>query len=119
VHHDATLLPLQTDSPLTYSLGERSLPAVSVTASRDKGGKVHISLVNIHPEEDAEVTLQIRGMDAGSVTGRILTAGELDAHNTFEEPDRVHPDTFNGAKLRKGEVTLTLPARSVVVLEVI
>jgi alpha-N-arabinofuranosidase len=117
VHHDATLLPLVMQSSLKYEHGKSSLPAISVSASRDGDGKIHISLVNIHPEEASEVTLQIRGMEAGSVTGRILTAGELNAHNTFDDPDRVHPEPFTGARLRKGEVTLTLPAKSVVVLE--
>ena len=117
VHHDATLLPVNIDSPLQYSYGEQSIPAVSVSASKDIAGKVHVSLVNIHPEEATGITLEVRGMDPDGITGRILTADALNAHNTFEQPDLVHPEPMKGIKLEKDQVTLTLPAHSIVVLE--
>jgi alpha-N-arabinofuranosidase len=116
-HHDATLLPLHIDSPLEYSYGERSIPAVSVSASKDIAGKVHVSLVNIHPEEATGISLELRGMEADQVVGRILTADALNAHNTFEQPDAVRPASMKGIKLSKGVLTFTLPAHSIVVLE--
>jgi alpha-N-arabinofuranosidase len=42
----------------------------------------------------------------------------MDAHNTFDNPDAVHPVAFDGATIVKGRLTLTLPAKSVVVLDV-
>ena len=117
VHHDATLLPLNISSPLQYSYGEQSVPAVNVSASKDIDGKVHLSLVNIHPEESTGITVELRGMDPDRVSGRILTAGELNAHNTFEQPEHVKPEAMTGIKLSRGVVTCTLPAQSIVVLE--
>jgi alpha-N-arabinofuranosidase len=118
VHHDATLLPLDMESSLQYTHGEQSLPAISVTASRDEAGKVHISLVNIHPEQGSEIYIDLRGMEPDEVTGRILTATALSAHNTFEDPEEVAPEVFKGASLQKGKLTVKLPAKSIVVLEI-
>jgi len=60
----------------------------------------------------------IAGAKPGQVSGTILTADTMDAHNTFEAPDAVHPAAFDGAKIVGGRLTLTLPAKSVVVLDV-
>jgi alpha-N-arabinofuranosidase len=117
VHHDATYLPIEYESP-DYEYGDRSMPAVSVSASSDGNGKVHISLVNAHPNDRFDLTCNIAGIEATSVTGRILTAEELDAHNTFDEPDRIRPGQFDGASLDgTDKVKVDLPPRSVVVLE--
>jgi len=118
VHHDAILLPLNFESPLNYTFGDQSIPAVSISASKDADGKVHVSLVNVHPGEEAEISVELRGMDAEQVSGGILTGDELNAHNTFEAPDQVRPETMKGIKLSKGILELILPARSIVVLEV-
>jgi alpha-N-arabinofuranosidase len=116
VHQDATRLPLELKSP-EYSHGKDAIPAVSASASRDKAGKVHVSLVNVHPKEAVTVTCELPGVAAKKATGRVLTGDKLDAHNTFNDPDAVAPQAFDGAKLADGKLTVELPARSVVVLE--
>jgi alpha-N-arabinofuranosidase len=58
----------------------------------------------------------IEGAKLASVTGRVLTAPAVDAHNTFEAPNRVQPAAFGGATLRNSALTVQLPPRSVVVL---
>jgi len=40
----------------------------------------------------------------------------MDARNTFEDPDVVRPADFTGASLKDGVLSLTLPAKAVVVL---
>ncbi len=116
VHQDATLLPvdLKTDE---YEVGKDKLPAVSVSASRDKAGKVHVSLVNVNPNKPQEVTVNLKGLTAKAVTGRVLTSAKVQDHNTFDSPAKVKPAVFNGAKLNGDELTVTLPPISVVVLE--
>ena len=98
VHHDATLLPLHLESA-THALGDVSLPAVSATASRDAEGRVHLTLTNTDPGRDQEVSCSLRGMSASGVAGRLLSADSLDAHNTFDDPERVRPRRF-----RRGEL---------------
>jgi len=56
-------------------------------------------------------------VSATSATGRVITGDKMDAFNTFERPDVVTPATFTGARVANGQLTVTLPAHSVVVLE--
>ena len=115
VHQDATMLPLSIKSE-NYSLGKDSLQAVSASASRDKNGVVHISLVNINPNKGQEVSISLRGMAASIVSGRILTSQKLQDYNDFDNPDKVKPVDFKGATLKGDELKITLPPVSVVVL---
>jgi alpha-N-arabinofuranosidase len=41
----------------------------------------------------------------------------MQAHNTFDAPDQVRPIEFQGAAIQANQLTITLPAMSVVVLE--
>lgn len=118
VHQDANLLPMVMKSEADYEFGEDRLPALNASASKDKEGRIHVSLVNIDPEKKAGVRIRIRGDQVSSVSGRILTAGELNAHNTFDHPDAVAPEKFDGAEISKQTVTVSLPPRSIVVLEI-
>jgi alpha-N-arabinofuranosidase len=42
----------------------------------------------------------------------------MNSHNTFATPNVVKPDTFKDATLSGGKLSATLPAKSVVVLEI-
>jgi alpha-N-arabinofuranosidase len=117
VHQDATLLPLSLESE-TYDFGEATMPAISATASRDSSGLVHLSVSNIDPHTDNTVTCTLRGINANNITGRILTADDMDAHNTFDEPEAVRPVTFNGISLDGTKLTIQMPAKSVVTLAI-
>lgn len=116
VHQDATMLPVTVKSE-DYTLDNQKLPAVSVSASRDKAGKVHISLVNIDPSKPQEISVDLKGLKATGLTGRILTSANVRDHNTFENLTKVKPAAFNGAKLSGDKLTVNLPPVSVVVLE--
>ena len=76
-----------------------------------------IGLANLDPHKTASVSAVIAGAQVGQVKGEVLTADAMDAHNTFENPDAIHPVVFNGAKLDGNKLSLTLPAKSVVVLK--
>jgi alpha-N-arabinofuranosidase len=93
------------------------MPAVSGSAVRGKDGKVHVGLSNLDPNQANTVTVKLGGLNAASVTGRILTAATMNAHNTFDAPETVKPAAFTGAQVSGGTLTVTLPAKSVVVLE--
>lgn len=118
VHQDALQLPLDVQVA-DYVFGGEKLPAVSASASRDRAGKVHVSLVNIDPSKPQEISISLRGMSASSVTGRILTSGKVQDYNSFDKPDFVKPTTFKGAALRGDLLKVTLPPVSVVVLELL
>lgn len=116
VHQGATLLPT-TPPPDDYAVGERKVPSVYASASRDKAGRIHVSLVNARPDAVATVTVTVAGARPGAVAGRVITAEKLDAHNTFADPDAVRPAALEGAKLQGDKLVVTLPAKSVAVVE--
>ena len=117
VHQGATSLPVELQTP-DYALGAGKIPAVSASASRDaKSGAVHLSLVNTDPKQATTVACTLAGFAAQHVTGRVLTAAAMDAHNTFAAPDAVMPVAFTGAVLAGGKLQVTLPPKAVVVLE--
>jgi len=115
-HHDATLLPITLDEG-SYAFGGDSVPAVSASASRDSTGAIHITLVNLDPNTARSIATELRGVRVSTVGGRILTATTMTAHNTFAQPDAVQPAAFRGVRLAGGTLTIELPAKSVVVLE--
>ena len=116
VHQDATFLPVSLLTP-DYRYADRTMPMLDATASRDASGKTHLSLVNVDPHVTAMVSCELEGMKASSVSGRILTASEINSHNTFDAPDVVSPKPFTGASLSGGKLNVALPAKSVVVLD--
>jgi alpha-N-arabinofuranosidase len=116
VHQDATLLPLDLRCD-NYSYGENSMPSLSASASKDESGRVHVSICNLNPRQSADVTCELRGMTPSAASGRVLTAERMQAHNTFDAPEQVHPTEFDGATIHDNHITLALPPMSVVVLE--
>jgi alpha-N-arabinofuranosidase len=117
VHHDATMLPQTLTGP-DYVMGTEALPALSASASMDANGRIHLSLVNIDPDQAIQMEVELSGKDSGKVTGRVLASAAMDGHNSFENPEEVVPVAFEGARFRRGKLEVILPARSVVVLEV-
>ncbi|MBN1184285.1 MAG: alpha-N-arabinofuranosidase [Bacteroidales bacterium] len=117
VHQDATLLPINLTTG-GYEFDGQKLPALNASASKDKNGVIHISIVNIDPENSVPLSIDIRGQEFKSITGKILTASSLTSFNDFENPDVVLPAEFNGASLKKGMIQLAMPAKSIVVLEI-
>jgi alpha-N-arabinofuranosidase len=117
VHHDALLLPITVASAGWYVVGADSIPAVSASASRDRNGVVHVTMSNLDPDRARSVSVDVRGMRATGATGRILTGPAMNSYNSFEHPDVVTPAPFTGARVANDQLSVTLPAHSVVVLE--
>jgi alpha-N-arabinofuranosidase len=117
VHHDATRLPVTLTAP-DYKLGDKTMPALSLSASRNEEGFIHLSVVNAHASDSVKLTCDLNGVTATAVTGRMLASDKLDGHNTFDQPEQVKPTSFDGASLDGGKLTAEVPPRSVVVLRV-
>ncbi len=117
VHQDATLLPLQiTSNP--YQYGNQTLPALSASASKDKTGTIHISIVNIDAKQPQNLTLSLTNTPLQNIKGRILTAEKIQQYNSFEQPDIIQPTIFNQFKTSGSELTITIPPFSVIVLAI-
>jgi alpha-N-arabinofuranosidase len=112
---DATHLPLEIGAPI-YQYGDYRVPAVHASAARGKDGKIYVALANLDPNKGAKLAVKIVGARARGVTGQILTAPAMSSINTFDQPDRVQPQAFNGATVQAEQLSVDLPAKSVVVL---
>ncbi len=116
VHQDARLLNMDLKCE-NYTYGGKSIPAISASASIDKYGKVHISLANLNPGKQITVSCSLIGEPFGKVTGEILTAVAMNSYNSFEKPEVVKPAKFNGFTIKDDILTINMPSKSVIVLE--
>ena len=116
VHQDAKLLPVSVQTN-NYTYGNESLPAVSCSASKDSLGLTHVSLVNIDSKNAQTVTINIDGAKYSSLKGRILSSAKLQDYNSFDKPETITPQAFNGATLKGNTLSVKMPPFSVVVLE--
>jgi alpha-N-arabinofuranosidase len=115
VHHDATLLPIELQCR-DYQFGSEKIPALNVSASKDKSGRIHISLCNLDPKNSAQLVCELQGTKVKNISGRALTADTMTAHNTFDNPEVVRPAAFDNFQLKGNILTVTLPSKSVVLL---
>lgn len=58
VHQDATLIPLNIQSK-DYQFNNQKIKAINASASKDKNGAVHISLVNLDPNNVNDVQIDV------------------------------------------------------------
>ena len=118
VHQNATYVPSDYKTGNIVSAEGRIMDDFSACVSRDEAGKLHVSLANPYLDKAVTVELNFDSLKPKSVTGEILKADRIDAYNDFGKAPAVAPVAFTGAKANGKTVKLTLPAASVVVLEV-
>lgn len=118
VHMDATMLPM-TVSTENIRRGRRQMPSVSTTASLSKDGTINVTFVNVDPHNAIEMSCDLRGTDKSKIAyAQVLTADKIDSHNTFNQPEVVKLADLKGAKLNKGKLSVTLPAKSLVTVQI-
>lgn len=115
VHQNAKMIPVTLEN-IFYTEGRDSLPAISVSASKDSSGFTHISLVNIDPSHQHSVHIRWEGAALKMGSGRILQSARIQDHNSFDNPEKIKPQTFSGASLKENLLSVELPPASVVVL---
>lgn len=113
----ATVLPMELQDVPQYKLGESVIPAISGTAARGVDGKVYLALVNTDPEATKTVAIKLSGMVVTGVSGHVLSAPQMDAHNTFEKPETIVPRVYSSTAT-EGELVLDIPAKAVMVVRV-
>jgi alpha-N-arabinofuranosidase len=116
VHQEAKLLNLDLRCE-DYIYGNKKIPAISASASVDNDGKVHISLANLNPNKSITITCPLIGNSLKNISGELLTANQMNSYNSFESPETVKPAVFKGFSLKDGILSITMPSKSVVVLE--
>jgi len=117
IHQDANWLQVSFTSP-DYSYNGNKIPAVNASASKDKNGAVHISIVNTDPHHSIDVNTSLAGFQFKNISGQVLHSGSFADVNSFENPDLVKPTVYTGFKKEGDHLLISLPALSVVVLEI-
>ncbi|MGG3505497.1 alpha-N-arabinofuranosidase [Paenibacillus lautus] len=119
VHQDAERLATNY-SGVDYEMDGEKIPQVSVTASKDQAGKIHVSLCNVSHTDQSDVTIQLRGLngEVSKIVGQQLASDSLDAHNTFESPETLRPTTFHAFEQERDVLRAKLAPMSVTVLEI-
>lgn len=122
VHQDATYLPVDVECEEMEIKGanrrfDTKLPLVSATASKDKQGKVHVSLTNVSVDKAQTVKVSLNGIKAKSASGVMLATQKIDDLNTFENPDKVHEVPFKDVKIKNGVMEVKMPKNSIITLE--
>jgi alpha-N-arabinofuranosidase len=116
VHQDAKWLPTQINSPV-YEFNGQKISAVNVSASKDSLGVIHISLVNLDPVHTINIRTIMQGTSWTQWSASILTSAKFTDINTFENPSKLTPAEFKSVKKEKDYLTVALPPKSIVVVE--
>ena len=128
---EATYLPLDLESETIQCSKEyfkekaktadnttRPCPLLSASAAKTQDGSLVLAVTNVSLDKDQTVDFQIDGFQAKAVSGRILTSKKADDYNDFQHPNVVAPKEYKDAKLKKGVLTVKVPAKSIIVLNV-
>ena len=118
VHQGCEYLPTDCDAGVRKVDHGRTVPEVSVTASRSAEGEIHLSLVNPDLTQNRTLRIETDRLQPREVSGVILTADRISDYNDFGQESKVKNRFFDDFKLRKGVIELELPAKSIVTLTI-
>lgn len=109
---DAIPFPVRV-SKAEYDFGETHLPLIDAVAAKGRNGKLYLAIVNTDPHQAVDVRTNL----PGKAEGRVLTATTMDAHNTFSDPNAIHPEPFAG-ETENGIVSFRMPPMAVAVVAI-
>ncbi len=115
VHQDALMVPLSLNST-NYTFDGKSIPAVSASASV-KNDVVSVTLCNLDPNKEQKVSFRIDGKAVSGATGKVITASSINNYNDFGVPEKVVITDMSVPKPADGKMELTLPSKSVVLIQ--
>ncbi|SDB82288.1 alpha-N-arabinofuranosidase [Pelagirhabdus alkalitolerans] len=117
VHQDAERVDLDIESDMLEEAGVE-YPKVNGSASKQSDGTLNVSLTNADKDSETTIDLNIRGIETSDVTGEFITSGKMNDHNTFDQPDKVKPETLTNFEKTANGLNVTLPPMSVAVLSI-
>ncbi|MDI6402594.1 alpha-L-arabinofuranosidase C-terminal domain-containing protein, partial [Balneolaceae bacterium ANBcel3] len=83
--------------------------------AKGSDGRIYVALSNIDPNNPVSFELSLKGTSVTEVKGETLYASQMDAVNTFEDPDNVSPKEIT-AQINRTSVQVTVQPQSVTVL---
>jgi alpha-N-arabinofuranosidase len=128
---EATYLPLDLETEVmavskayfkekanAKDAGYRPCPMLSASAAKTQDGSIVLAITNVSLDKDQTIDFNFTGYNAKQVSGRILTSKNVSDYNNFDNPDNVKPTAFKGAEVKKGVLTVKVPAKAIVVLDI-
>ena len=116
VHQNALYVPTECNAADMVAPSGRIMPEVSVTASKDADGKLHVSIANPVVDKAQTLVLSFDDLNPKNVTGEVLAAPTIQSYNDFGKEPAVAPKPFTAFKKNGKTLTVTVPAASVVAL---
>lgn len=120
----ATYLPIEGEVDSISVRGDkrapegRKVPLISASAAKQKDGSFIVALANVSLQEAETLSLNLEGAEPKQASGRILTCNNIADYNDFDNPDVVKAEEFKDVKLKGGALSLKVPAKSIVVLNI-
>lgn len=113
-HHDATLLNSHLETEGVYA----GVPNLTVSASEDENGVVHITLANISADTAYPIDCALTGKKKyNTASARILT-NSIGAYNDFDHPEDVKITDFDALTLENNNLHFNIPACAVMEITV-
>ncbi len=115
-HQENELLDSHLQAPELEAEGYH-IPALQESSSIAPDGTVHVTLVNPSLDQEQELDILTQGMTPHHVVGRLLT-GNVDDHNSFDQPDAVEDQPFVSFTVKADGLTASVPPCSIVHLAI-
>ncbi len=116
VHHDALMVPVEVNCE-EHMVNETNIPMLSVSASRNALEEINVTITNLNPDEGSNVVLSINdNRKYNIVEAGIITSGRMNDYNDFEKEELITIQEFSDYKVKKNEVHLELPPKSIVLV---
>lgn len=116
VHQDAELVDSHLETRYV-GMDKFMVPNLTESVSLGKDGKLYMTLTNLSLDEAESIQAVLAETEVKSVKGTILTGG-MNAHNTFDAPDKVHTVDFTDVTVKGNEIDFTIPPCCVLQLAV-
>ncbi len=117
-HQGAELLESALTGVNEIGIGDWKVPEVSESVSK-KDGIITITLNNLSATAVEDLEVILTGNDAYElVEANIVTSDDIHTHNTFEAPEQIKEETFDGVSVSGNRMQVKLPAASVVEIRV-
>ncbi|MBR5897456.1 MAG: alpha-N-arabinofuranosidase, partial [Lachnospiraceae bacterium] len=116
-HQEGELLESSIDTTLIGIDDKYKVPNLTESVSVDAAGKIHVTLTNLSATDAYDIEGFFAETPVKGVKAEVLTE-KMQAHNTFDAPEVVKTKAFDGVKADGNKISLSMPARSVMHIEV-
>lgn len=112
-HQGAKLLDSSLTGVENIGIDEWTVPKITESVSK-KDGIITITLNNLSADDNEELEIMLTGKDKYElVEAKVITSDDIHTHNTFDDPERIVEEDFDGIIIEGNKLKVTLPSASV------